>query len=170
MSRSRTLISSAAIVGLALTGLATPAAADSFSYYRLDPLVFTPLLRGNTIEGLPGTECRYRVRYGNYGNLAFAQIRRYNSWCENYRVQVGAWQGNSFQVIQSGGSGINGSDGCGQYFELQATSGPGRIATRGTAVSGRPSPNRDYYHFHAAGYGSGGAIPSSLIVAHCDGS
>lgn len=155
------------VAGLALA--AAPASADSHLHYRLDSVTFTPLLRGQGSN--PGdAACQYRLRYGNFGNVAFAQLRVYDGGCGGYNVQVRAASGATYQNWSSSGSPTGNSDGCGSYFEIQATSAANWIAVSGIAVSGRPSPNKIYYHFDHPNYLTQPAIPSSLIIRHCDGS
>ncbi|KAB2348580.1 hypothetical protein [Actinomadura rudentiformis] len=164
----------AASIALAATTVATaltaaPASADTHTHWQLNNLTFTPVLWGiGTNPGEPN--CHYRLRYGNFGNVAFAQIRMYGGACGAYRVQVRAYSGSTGRNWGSGGTGITGTDGCGSYIELQATSDPNWIAVSGVAVSGRPSPNKAFYHFDHPNYLTQPAIPSSRIVRHCDGS
>jgi hypothetical protein len=67
--------------------------------------------------------CYYRVRYGKFGAAAYAQIRFYSGACGGTEVAV---------VVRHPGSGVieyfwqdgtaSGSDSCGSYYEMQATS------------------------------------------------
>ncbi|REE97737.1 hypothetical protein [Thermomonospora umbrina] len=170
-TRARTvagaIVLSATAAATALT--AAPASADTHFNWRLNNLTFTPVVWGiGTNAGDPN--CHYRLRYGNIGNVAFAQIRLYAGGCGDYRVQVRAASGSTFRNWTSGGTATRGTDGCGSYFELQATSDANWIGVSGVAVSGRPSPDKSFYHFDHPNYLTQPAIPSSRIVRHCDGS
>ncbi|MFI0369052.1 protein kinase [Actinomadura sp. 1N219] len=79
--------------------------------------------------------CLYRIRYGNFGNTAFAQVRTYGSGCGKVTVSVYGQSGSFSGTWSSAASSVrNGQDGCGAYVERQATSSANHIAT-GMAVA-----------------------------------
>ncbi|MFD0852488.1 hypothetical protein ACFQ07_09655, partial [Actinomadura adrarensis] len=99
--------------------------------------------------------CLYRVRYGNFSNVAFAQVRTYSSGCGNMTVSVygqngtiqGTWNSSSYSVRNHG-------DGCGTYNERQATSSENQIAI-GMAVTFNSLGGTTRFMYH-----SGGSLPA----------
>ncbi|TDD38335.1 serine/threonine protein kinase [Actinomadura sp. KC06] len=84
---------------------------------------------------LKKTACLYRIRYGNFGNTAFAQVRTYGSGCGKVTVSVYGQSGSFSGTWNSAASPArSGRDGCGAYVERQATSSANHIAT-GMAVA-----------------------------------
>ncbi|TMQ91399.1 serine/threonine protein kinase [Actinomadura soli] len=84
---------------------------------------------------LKRTACLYRIRYGNYDNTAFAQVRTYGSACGKVTVSVYGQSGSLSGTWSSAAASVrSGQDGCGTYTERQATSSANHIAT-GMAVT-----------------------------------
>ncbi|GAA4671082.1 hypothetical protein Prum_073770 [Phytohabitans rumicis] len=137
---SRALTRTLFVVALIATGLgvaAAPASADSHLHYNLNSLTFTPVLRGQGASA-GDAACQFRLRYGNFGNVAFAQLRVYAGGCGGYGVQVRAASGSVFRNWSNSGSPTAGTDGCGPYFEIQATSsaevGDHEVSVRASAL------------------------------------
>lgn len=128
MKKLRTL--TALLAASMLVFAMTPAKAwatdgpANFKYYanRLSPQYkFTELDRNTGA-------CFYRIRFGNYGNVAYAQMRFYNGACNGTRMWLYAVGSTGSIIVNQNGS-TGGQDACGAYIEAQATSPPGYIGT-----------------------------------------
>lgn len=83
--------------------------------YHLASGSFGPHLRDGT--------CDYAVLFGIYGSYAFAQIRFYSGVCGQVTVVVTAARGAVItQEAARGQEPTSGTDDCGNYYEIQATS------------------------------------------------
>jgi hypothetical protein len=90
-----------------------------------------------------GALCHYRVRYGDFASVAYAQVRLYGGGpCRGTGVEL---FGNDFATGPWKKSGeITGqTDACGPYTEIQATSPAGNTAAGMAVVT--PDSNRIFY-------------------------
>ncbi|WP_207936539.1 hypothetical protein, partial [Actinomadura sp. KC216] len=95
---------------------------------------------------LKQTACLYRVRYGNFGNTAFAQVRTYGSGCGTVTVSVYGQSGSFTGTWSSAATAQTGRDGCGAYVERQATSSANHIATGMAVAFGGTGATARYLH------------------------
>jgi hypothetical protein len=150
MTRGRTFV--ALLAALTLVFVMTPTnawATDGFANYRYFANRLSPQYKFTRPNSNAGA-CFYRIRFGNIGNVAYAQMRFYNSACGGTKLVLDAAGSNrSLGVGQNGSTG--GTDACGAYIEAQATSPPGYIA-RGMYFM---TPYGYYINYYAAPFGNG---------------
>jgi hypothetical protein len=118
--RLATSIALAAATAAASVAMAAPSSAATFQWTagQLSP---------QYVFGSGATACYYRIRFGNFGNVAYAQIRFYAGACGGTRaVALGQTGGTIYKYLDDGNA-ITGQDGCGQYIEIQATSVANRV-------------------------------------------
>jgi hypothetical protein len=76
-----------------------------------------------------GGACYYRIRFGNYGSVGYAQIRFYAGSCGGATISVLAASGSVTHAFpQDSARAKIDNDSCGSYIELQSTSPSGYIA------------------------------------------
>ncbi|HEV7723332.1 MAG TPA: hypothetical protein VGO60_18730, partial [Iamia sp.] len=94
--------------------------------------------------------CQYKVRYGGFGSIAYAQVRIYNptTACANAGVTLKYADGSgNHDLTEYFSAGYTtGTDGCGSYREAQATS-PGSAYALGVVavIPGVEFAGRRYY-------------------------
>ncbi|HMJ75466.1 MAG TPA: hypothetical protein VK507_05810 [Iamia sp.] len=132
----------AVIAGILMVGLGgSPASADPAWVTR------SPNTLSNQYQ-LNG--CVYKVRYGGFGSVAYAQVRIYNPtmYCGGAGVGLVYADGSGTHEITTSFSAgyITGTDACGAYREVQATS-PGSAYALGVKaiVPGIEFAGRRYY-------------------------
>jgi hypothetical protein len=92
-----------------------PPAGPSAVVYHLAGNTLSPQLRDGA--------CTYLVFFGNYSSFAYAKIRFYNGDCGQTTLVVTAARGAVItQEAARGQEPSTGTDSCGEYYELQATS------------------------------------------------
>jgi hypothetical protein len=128
MTRLKTLM--ALLAAAMLVFGMTPAkawATDGSAVFKYYPNRLSPQYKFTELNRETGA-CYYRIRFGNFGNVAYAQMRFYNGNCNGTIMRLNAvGSSGSIEVVQNGSTG--GQDGCGAYIEAQATSPPGYIGT-----------------------------------------
>jgi hypothetical protein len=107
-------------------------------YWRHNKAQLSP--RKYNFSRLDGQLCHYRIRYGDFGTVAFAQVRFYGGPCGGTGVELFGedWKGRYKATRMTGGQ-----DECGPYFEIQAIS-PAGVSAGGLAVV-TPENTRIYY-------------------------
>lgn len=107
--------------------------------------------KSSYVPGATSQPCHYRIRYGDYGTAAYAQVRLYTA---DQGCQQELQQGVGVEVFGEGGSGTwkkssqvaGQQDSCGSYVEIQATSPAGHSAASMALVSS--SGKRIFYSHH----------------------
>lgn len=127
MHRLKTLLAFFAAVILIMALTPAKASASHGGIFKYFPNRLSPQYKFAELY-TDARPCYYRIRFGNLGNVAYAQLRVYNGNCNGTTMRLyAAGSTRSIEVDQS--STIGGRDGCGPYIEVQATSPPGYIGT-----------------------------------------
>jgi hypothetical protein len=136
MPKARALLSilAATIVAIVLAPAPAQATSGPATYRLAANSVFGHKYKFTQYNSTAGA-CYYRVRYGKFGTAAYAQIRFYGGACGGTQVAVITRHPGSGTIEYFWQDGnTSGSDGCGSYFELQATS-PANHAPIGMQVN-----------------------------------
>lgn len=122
-------VSAVLLAGALAVGMQAAPASAHPSYNTLPTNTWSPQYNVNG--------CLYKVHYGNYGSIAYAQMRIYNpTTCGAAAVALGFHDGTTQdQVLKTFASGYyTGGDGCGSYREVQATAPRAGYATHATTI------------------------------------
>ncbi|MFI0357933.1 hypothetical protein [Actinomadura sp. 9N407] len=144
---ARRLITSLALAAATAAASVAMAAPSSAATYQWSAGQLSP----QYVFGSGGTACYYRIRYGNFGNVAYAQIRFYAGACGGTRAVALGQTGGTITEYWDDQSAITGADGCGQYIEIQATSVPDRIGVGMEVHRPNNAGVNTYWHTTTAG-------------------
>lgn len=117
--RAVTMIVMASALAVGVHGTPPAGADPAFTHLATNTLSPQYLVNG----------CKFRVRYGNFGSAAYAQLRVYPvgtsyASCATAGVSVGYHDGTTESSVSetfSTTTYVTGTDGCGAYREIQAT-------------------------------------------------
>ncbi|MFC9970246.1 hypothetical protein ACFVH6_05015 [Spirillospora sp. NPDC127200] len=105
----------AAVTVLPLPAALSTAQAAADVYFKYPENRLSPQFKKGT--------CVYRIRYGNYGDTGYAQVRFYSGNCgdRSFVMVCGSTPGAAYECRTEHRITTGGSDTCGSYFEKQAT-------------------------------------------------